>query len=248
VSESLFVTTAQLIVVGGVIFFAAFLQIVAGFGFSLLSVPLMTLAIDPKFAVIVASLTSAFVTSWQAVKDRKSADKVLVRRMVWAAYVGMPIGLLVFITVNNDVLRLALGIAVLIAAALLAAGFNLHHVGSHLDFGAGFISGVLATSLSTNGPPLVFALQARQLEPVRFRATISTVFAICNIGGLALFFASGNVTRDGLVATAVTIPALILGQLLGFPVRKHVHGERFRWLVLVLMFVAGTSAIVNALV
>src|SRR4029078_6067189 len=82
VSESLFVPTAQLIVVGGVIFFAAFLQIVAGFGFSLLSVPLMTLAIDPKIAVIVASLTSAFVTSWQAVNDRKSADKVLVRRRV----------------------------------------------------------------------------------------------------------------------------------------------------------------------
>jgi uncharacterized membrane protein YfcA len=95
---------------------------------------------------------------------------------------------------------------------------------------------------------LVFALQARQLDPATFRATISTVFAICNIGGLSLFIASGNVTRDGLIATAVTIPALILGQLLGFPVRKHVHGERFRWLVLILMFVAGTSAIVNALV
>jgi len=247
VSESLFVTTAQLIVVGGAIFLAAFLQIVAGFGFALLSVPLMTLAIDPKIAVIVSSLTSVFVTTWQAVKDRSRADKVLVRRMVLAAYVGMPIGLLVFITVDSNVLRLLLGIAVLIAAGLLAAGFNLHNAGPHLDHGAGFISGVLATSLSTNGPPLVFALQARQLDPVRFRATISTVFAVCNVGGLTLFIVSGNVTRDGLIATAVTVPALILGQLLGFPVRKHVHGERFRWLVLVLMFVAGTSAIVNAL-
>jgi len=247
VSESLFVTTAQLIVVGGAIFLAAFLQIVAGFGFALLSVPLMTLAIDPKIAVIVSSLTSVFVTTWQAVKDRSRADKVLVRRMVLAAYVGMPIGLLVFITVDSNVLRLMLGIAVLIAAGLLAAGFNLHHAGPHLDHGAGFISGVLATSLSTNGPPLVFALQARQLDPVRFRATISTVFAVCNVGGLTLFIVSGNVTRDGLVATAVTVHALILGQLLGFPVRKHVHGERFRWLVLVLMFVSGTSAIVNAL-
>ena len=140
-SESLFVTTTQLLVVGAVIFLAAFLQIVAGFGFSLLSVPLMTLAIDPKTAVIVASLTSAFVTSWQAVKDRSDADRVLVRRLVWAAYVGMPIGLLVFITVDNDVLRLLLGIAVLIAAGLIAFRFNLHHVGPHLDFGAGFVPG-----------------------------------------------------------------------------------------------------------
>ena len=81
-----------------------------------------------------------------------------------------------------------------------------------------------------------------------FRATISTIFALSNVGGLTLFIASGKITRDGLVASAVTVPALFVGQLLGFPIRKHVHGERFRWLVLVLMFGAAISAIVNAIV
>ena len=41
---------------------------------------------------------------------------------------------------------------------------------------------------------------------------------------------------------------ILVGQLLGFPIRKHVHGERFRWLVLLLLFGAAISAIVNALV
>jgi uncharacterized protein len=248
VSESTFVTAAQLVVVGAAVFVAAFMQIVSGFGFSLLSVPLMTLAIEPKIAVVVASLTSIFVTTWQAVHSRRHADKQLVRKMTIGAYIGMPLGLLVFITVNDNALRLMLGIAVLIAVVLLAARLNLHHAGPHLDYGAGFVSGVLSTSLSTNGPPLVFALQARQLPAVEFRATISTVFALCNIGGLTLFLVSGKITRDGLVAAAVTVPALLLGQLLGFPVRKHVHGERFRWLVLVMLTAAATSAIVNAFV
>ena len=48
------VTTAQLIVVGIAVFVAAFMQIVAGFGFALLSVPLMTLAIEPKVAVVIS--------------------------------------------------------------------------------------------------------------------------------------------------------------------------------------------------
>jgi uncharacterized membrane protein YfcA len=242
------VTTAQLIVVGAAVFVAAFMQIVAGFGFALLSVPLMTLAIEPKLAVVVSTLTSVFVTSWQAYKDRAEADRVLVRKLTIGAYVGMPLGLLVYVSVDDNVLRFMLGIAVLIAAILLAMRVNLHHVGPRLDYGAGFISGVLATSLSTNGPPLVFVLQTRQLSAVRFRATISTVFALGNIGGLALFIASGNVTRDGIVTAAVTIPALFVGQLLGFPIRKHVHGERFRWLVLLLLVAAAISAIVNAIV
>ena len=72
-----------------------------------------------------------------------------------------------------------------------------------------------------------------------FRATISTVFALSNVGGLALFIAPGKITRDGIVAAAVTIPAMLFGQLLGFPIRKHVHGERFRWLVLLLLMAVG---------
>jgi hypothetical protein len=242
------VTTAQLIVVGAAVFVAAFMQIVAGFGFALLAVPLMTLAIDPKLAVVVSTLTGVFVTTWQAVKERAEADKVLVRRMTIGAYVGMPLGLLVYVSVDDNVLRFLLGLAVLVAAVMLAFRVNLHHVGPRLDYGSGFISGVLATSLSTNGPPLVFVLQARQLSAVRFRATISTVFALSNVGGLALFIASGKVTRDGIVAVLVTVPALLFGQLLGFPIRKHVHGERFRWLVLVLLIAAAISAIVNAIV
>jgi uncharacterized membrane protein YfcA len=242
------VTTAQLIVVGSAVFIAALMQIVAGFGFALLGVPLMTLAIEPKLAVVVSALTGVLVTTWQAVHSRADADWVLVRRLTIAAYVGMPFGLLVFITVNDNLLRVLLGVAVLIAVVMLALRLNLHHAGPHLDYAAGFVSGVLNTSLSTNGPPLVFALQARQLTPVAFRATITTVFALSNILGLTLFIASGKITHDGLTASMITIPAMVIGQAVGYPIRKHVHGERFRWLVLVLMTGAAISSIVHAVV
>jgi hypothetical protein len=110
------------------------------------------------------------------------------------------------------------------------------------------MSGVLNTSLSTNGPPLVFDLQARQLPPNEFRATITAVFALGNVVGLSLFILDGKITREGMHAALVALPAWVIGQGLGWPVRKHVHGERFRWMVLTLLFVAGTSAIVFALV
>ena len=247
-SESRLVTTTQLIVVGVAVFVAAFIQIMAGFGFALLSVPLMTLAIEPKQAVVVSSLTGIAVTSWQAYQSRGDAELAIVKRLVGAAYLGMPLGLVVYLTVDDNVLRFLLGIAVLVAVVLLAMRVRVHGSGTRLDYGAGFISGVLNTSLSTNGPPLVFALQARRLPADAFRATISMVFALCNIGGLALFVGSGKVTRDGLVASAITIPAMLVGQLLGYPVRKHVHGERFRWMVLLLLTAAAISAIVNAVV
>ncbi|MDT5369868.1 MAG: hypothetical protein QOC62_4299, partial [Mycobacterium sp.] len=118
--------------------------------------------------------------------------------------------------------------------------------GRRLEYAAGFLSGVLNTSLSTNGPPLVFALQSRNLTPARFRGTISSVFTASNIGALALFIGAGKVNRDGLVTTAVAFPAMLLGQAVGWPVRRHVDGERFRRLVLVLLVLAALSVLVSA--
>jgi uncharacterized protein len=241
------VSAVELAVVAAAVFAASFVQVLAGFGFGLLSVPVMTLAISPREAVVVSTLVGITVTSTQAWQFRRDAVRVLSRRMVAAAYAGMPLGLLVFVTVSEDALRIILGCAILVAVVLLARGLNLHHVGPALDVGAGFLSGVLNTSISTNGPPLVFVLQARQLPPAEFRATIVRVFAWSAVAALVLFVAAGKVTRDGLVAAAWALPAMWIGQLAGRPLRRHVTSTRFRVLVLVLLAVAATSTIATAL-
>lgn len=246
-ADSAVVSVLDLVVVAVAVFSAAFVQVIAGFGFSLLCMPIMTLAIPVEQAVVVSSLLSILTTTWQAWHLRHDVERPLVRRFSIAAYVGMPLGLMVLNVVADRDLRLVLGVSVLIATALLVRRIDLRHVGRPMDYGAGFVSGVLNTSMSTNGPPLVFILQARHLGPEQFRATLSTTFAISNVGSLALFLADGKVTLDGLRAAAIALPAWAVGQLLGWPVRKHVHGERFRWMVLTLLFAAGASAIVFAL-
>ena len=240
-------TTAQLIVVAAAVFAAAFVQVIAGFGFALLCMPIMTLALPVEKAVVVSTLLGMVSTTWQGWHLRAHARRPLVKRMTLAAFVGMPFGLVVLNVVPDRSLKVVLGIAVLVATALLARRINLSHVGPGLDVGSGFLSGLLNTSLSTNGPPLVFVLQARHLEPDEFRATITAVFALSNVVGLGLFLLDGKVTSEGLHAALIAVPAWAFGQLLGWPVRKHVHGERFRTMVLVLLFAAGVSTVVFAL-
>ena len=93
----------------------------------------------------------------------------------------------------------------------------------------------------------MFGLQARHLEAHAFRATISTIFSLCNVVGITLFALNGKITADGLKAAAIALPAWALGQGLSWPLRKHVHGERFRILVLALLFITGSATIVLAL-
>ena len=240
-------TAGQLIVVAAAIFVAAFMQVLSGFGFALLSMPIMTLAVPVQQAVVVSTLLGMLSTSWQAYHLRDNAVRPLVKRLSLAAFVGMPLGLFVLDVVSDRSLKLTLGIAVLIATTLLVARINLKHVGPGFDIGVGFVSGVLNTSLSTNGPPLVFGLQARHLEADEFRATITMVFALSNIVGITLFAIDGKFTNDGMKAALIALPAWFIGQALAWPIRKHVQGDRFRTLVLSLLVIAGVSTIVFAL-
>jgi uncharacterized membrane protein YfcA len=160
----------------------------------------------------------------------------------------MPFGLVILNVVPDRSLKVVLGVAVLVATVLLVRRINLSHVGPGLDITTGFLSGLLNTSLSTNGPPLVFNLQARHLAPDEFRATITRVFALSNIVGLSLFLLDGKVTADGLKAALRSpCPRGDWANCWAGRCARHVHGERFRVMVLALLFVAGTSTIVFAL-
>lgn len=245
-TDSAAVDVGQVVVVCVAVLFASFIQTLAGFGFGLLAMPLMTMAISPQRAVVVSSLIAVGITTWQAWAMRSDMDRALARRLIVPAYVGMPLGLLALSTLGDDVLRIALGVAVLLAVVALASGVALP-AGRVTVIGAGFLSGVLNTSLSTNGPPLVFALQARRLDPAQFRATMAAVFAFSNVFAMVLFISSGKVTRAGLLTAAFAAPAMAVGQVVGWPIRRHVHGRRFRWLVLGLLAAAGLSAIAGAL-
>lgn len=226
---------------------SAFAQSLAGFGFGLLSVPLMTLVVDPRHAVVVSTIIGAFSTTSQAFLDRRHTEWSSVKRMTIGSYMGMPLGLFVFVIISESALRVMLGVVVFMAAILLWRGFQVRDDAHHLDWSMGFLSGVLSTSTSTNGPPLVFLMQARKMDPNVFRATINTIFSFANIGALGLFIAAGKVNSESLLGVAVALPALFISLRIGYAVRRHVDGARFRNLVLSLLMLSGVSVMISAL-
>ena len=241
-------SVTEFVVVAVAVFAASFVQIIAGFGFALLCMPIMVIAIPVEKAVVISTLMGVFAVTWQAWYLRKDAELHLVRRLSLSAFVGMPFGLVILHVLSDQSLQLMLGVAVLIATMLLVRRINLTASGSPLDYSTGFLSGVLNTSLSTNGPPLVFALQARHLDPAQFRATINMVFALSNVVTIALFLIDGAVTLEGVKAAGIALPAWAIGQFAGFPLRAKLQGEGFRRLVLALLFAAGSSSIVFAII
>ena len=241
-------TVAQFAVVAGAIFFSAMVTAVAGFGFGLMSVPVMSLVIDIHSAVIVSSIVALFANGVQAYMYRRKRDRRLANRLSLACVLGLPLGFVVFEFVGDRALRVVLGVGVVLAVVMLSRGLNLAHLGPQLEWGLGFISGVLNTSISTSGPPLVFDLQARNLAPEAFRATINYIFLISGSVGLVIFAVGGKIQANEIQAGAIATPALALGLLAGMPLRKRFPPERFRLLVIWLLIVGAVAAVAKAFI
>ena len=234
--------------VAAVVLAAAVLQSVSGFGFALISVPLLAMLIGAKDAVAAASLFSLSSAFVQFGRTRRSVRWPVAGRLTAGAMAGMPLGLVILLAVDEQVLRGLIAVAVLVMVAVLATGIRPRGEGALLDIGAGFVSGVLNTSVSTNGPPLVLALQTREFKPPEFRATISATFVASNVVGVALFAVSGRYTADALTASVIGIPTLVIGWVLGARVARHFPPRRFRSLVFGLLVATSLSALVSLFV
>lgn len=237
---------AEIAAIAATVMFAAGVQALSGFGFALLAVPILSLLIVPQHAVVIAtgiSLATTGVASW---RGRRTADQPLATRLIVSSLAGAPFGLLIIAHASDRLLRTILGAVVLLATVALARGWGIRETRS-VDAGLGFASGVLSTSLSTNGPPLVFLMQSRSMSPDRFRSTINQVFVVSNVVALVLFASTGLVDGSVVLRIVAALPAAFVGVVFGTSMRPKVSAERFRHVVLVLLVLSGVSALAGGL-
>ena len=240
-------TTQQFLCIAVIVFGASIIQALFGFGFGLISVPLMIFFVDLPTAVVTATAVSTVSCSIQWWESRAVDVRVMSMRLIRSAIIGMPFGLWLLLNVDARLMKAALGVVVLIGVFLSIKGFDLRQLPRVFDYTMGLISGVLSTATSTNGPPLVFLLHARHYSPEDFRAVLNRVFSFLNFLTLVIFFFAEKLTADAVRLAMLAIPVMGCGVFLGTRMRKRINPDHFRNLVIGLLFLSGLSAIGNAI-
>ena len=241
-------TQNQLLIIAVIILLTSVIQATAGFGFSLLAVPVMVLFIDLQQAVIIATLLGTASNFGQAWQLRHHHDREIAKIFIVASVVGAPFGLALFRYGNQDVMKALLGCAVLFGVWMLARGRDLQHAHKSLDWTMGWVSGVLLMATSTNGPPIVFTLQARRLLPDVQRATLNLIFSVTGVLSIIIFAVADRIHLDELRVALITAPFMLLGVFIGTQARVHIDAVRFKRMVLVLLTLGGVSSLVSAFV
>ncbi len=227
---------------------AAFIQALSGFGFSLFIVPFLAVLIGPKDTVLLANLLSTVSGVVQTVHLRHHAERRMALILMAGSFVGMPIGLAVLLLVDAHVLQLIIAGMVILFTLLLMRGLALHSAGLLGDLGAGLASGILNTSTSMSGPPVVLYLQGRRMPPLHFRATISMFFTVTSFVAVTLLVGTGNAKLYVFGAFALALPAVLVGQRAGNLMFKRVDIVFFRRMVYGILLLSGSVAIVGTVV
>ena len=229
-----------------IICIAAVLQSISGFGFSLLAMPLLSIFVDIQDAVVIATLCGIFTNAVHLRKDFQLVERSIARRISLSALIGMPLGVVVLTVFSATQMRAIIGAVIVVLVFLMMRNFILKTENTNVDIVLGAFSGLLATSVSTNGPPLVFLLQSKQLDPWRLRATLAYVFTISGCASFIVLMIAGKGSIEAFQYAMLSLPAMYLGTVVGRRARLRVTQEAFKRLMYVLLLATAVSTTLAA--
>jgi uncharacterized membrane protein YfcA len=221
----------------------AAVQSATGFGFALVLSPALFAVMEPAEAVTVLLALGAALNVL-VLFERHDARWSLLTPIVLPALPGLAVGAVILAALSREPLQVGVGVAV-IAAAL----WQLRDQGAAARvpaLAAGFLSGVLTTSISISGPPIVLWLEAQELRPAEFRATLAAAFLALNIAGWAVLGVAGDATAD-LGELALLLGLVVVGYVLGALAFRRLDHERFYRVVLGLVLITGAASVVAGL-
>ncbi|KRF21227.1 hypothetical protein ASG90_02205 [Nocardioides sp. Soil797] len=225
---------------------AAIAQAVSGFGGAMLAIPLLlVLGVDPGTAIAAATGVSLLISSLAWRREREHVEAPVVRRLVLAGLLGMPLGLLALLVLDEQVLARGIGVLILVAVALTALRVRLPDSGS-AHGAAGVLSGALLTSTGMNGPPLVLAVAGAGLSARRVRATLQAVFVVQDVAAVGLFALAGVLDLEALVLIAAGAVGMPLGWAVGDRIFHRLSEQAFRRIVLLGLVGVALAAFVQS--
>jgi len=229
-----------------IMFLATFVQSSIGFGFALVSMPLLVgllgIQISAPLVAILALVAEVFIL----IRYREALNLHVVMQLIIPSIIAIPLGVLALRYLDADIVTAALGV-ILVAYGLYAL-FSPHlpelaHRG--WAYGFGFVAGILGGAYNTAGPPVIIFGNCRGWPPNEFKGNLQGFFLVNSLVVVAVHMFSGNYNSDVWENFLLAIPGLILGLIAGFLLSKRINAALFRKIVLVFLIILGIRLVIG---
>ncbi len=221
-----------------------------GFGFNLVSAPLLLFVYSPRVVVVLTLLLGVFASGM--LLSRAEIRHRIDWRAIWPLFlsslVGMPVGLALLLWGQPRLLKVMIGGLTALFAVAMLTGLRPRLRGSgYAAIIVGGLSGFLSTSTSLNGLPVAFYLLARSLPKDQFRGTMVAYVFLATLSSLALLAVGGAIPTFVVMLTLRFLPVLVVGYVSGFTLASRLSQRGFEAMVLGFLVVVGLLGVGSAL-
>ncbi len=242
------------IAAGVAVLAGAALQSATGFGFALVSAPLVFAAAEPEQAVWLLIVLGLIVNLMTLGTEGRRPQPLVRDSLIILAWgiPGVVVGVVALHALGSTALQVGVTLGVFATLAVRALARRRREAGAgHAPRwaapAAGFASGALTTSTNTAGPPVVLYALARGATPVQTRDTLTVTFigfAVLGGAALALGGSRGAATPAALAALA---PAAVVGHLLGRPMFARIADRRYEPVLTAVLIATALAGLATAL-
>jgi len=236
------------------VFAASMIQAATGLGFGIIAGPILLIVMGSASAVQVTIVLSLFISALIVPTLRRSIDYVLLWRLAFGSLAGLPLGIVLFLSIELNTLKLVAGLVVIYMAWVVwrsgtasrsTATKSRRHDMVH-DLATGLLSGAMTSSLAMPGPPVASRLMilARSRDVVR--ATTLALFVISYTAALAVQSVSVGVAGETWIFALKLAPAAVLGLLVGRLLAGKFSEAVFRRLISTILVVTAIALLANS--
>lgn len=225
------------------------MQGLTGFGGSVLAVPLLSLFMDLQTVVVIVPIVSLMISIIMCVYSKKDIVWKYVARIALMIGLGLPVGIYAINFIHGDILKISLGIILILISICNLYKLYISHKSARkikseklakaIDTSVLLSCGIVHGAFASGGPFLI-VYGSNKFESIeKMRTTFAAVWVVINTVMLITNIALGNITREVLTKSALTIPLLIISVLIGYFVANKISKKVFFTIIYALLIIAG---------
>lgn len=231
----------HLLFMSAVILVSAVVQGMSGFGFALVNVPLLLIVLPPQIVVPLNILLAAALNAAIFWETRRHLERFHLGGSVpiIGGYVlGASMGTWLLLILPDAALKVIVYVSMVTFALLIWRGGRLHVRHENvMASGVGLASGMIGSTTSMGGPPIVLYLSARRHEKEIFRALLGLYGFVLTLLQVGIFAAAGVLTLHVWQLTGVLSIATMVGYWIGRHLFGRIPQEAFRRVVLLIVII-----------
>lgn len=234
-----------LLLVGLVVFITHTLEAITGFGCTVLAFPFVILLMkDLEQAKIVLSILAWVLAAYFVVTKFKQIWWKQFGIILLLAGMGMPIGMLIFKSLDAVLLNKILGIFIVLSAALqlfkcFVPGTKSYAIPRFAGYLFLFAGGVVHGAFAVGGPLIVLYSANKIPDKGQFRATMCLLWTTLNSVLIVQYFVEKKLTIEVGYDLLFLLPFLLAGIIAGELIHKKVSEMLFKKIVFASLFFVG---------